>query len=127
MPPGRFAGMRIDAGVAVFALEREQSLRIEPGVRVDIGCAAGVLWVTQEGDMRDLFLARGESLRLIPRGTAIITALEPARVGVTDLRAHRTRASALSAPAVRCLRLCARLLAALRPASTFPTGLTVRR
>jgi hypothetical protein len=119
--------MRIDGGVAVMTLERQQSLRIEPGVRVEIDCAAGVLWITQEGDVRDLFLARGESMTLTSRGVAIVTALEPALIAVTDLRQNRTTASAVSAPALRCVRVLSRLLAALRPASALPTGLTVRR
>jgi hypothetical protein len=127
MPSVRFTGMRIDGGVVMIALEREQSLRIAPGVRVEIDCAAGVLWITQEGDVRDLFLARGESLTLTPRGAAIVTALEPARIGLTDLRRNRLTASPLRAALLRCVQLGRRLVGALRPAPAIPASLSVRR
>lgn len=111
----------------MITLEREQSLRIEPGVRIEIGCAAGVLWITQEGDVRDLFLGRCESMMLTPRGTAIITALEPARVGVTDLSRNRVTSIPLWAAMVRCLQRGRRLVGMLRPAPAVAAGLTVRR
>jgi Protein of unknown function (DUF2917) len=76
--------MRIDGTVAVLALEREASLRVEPRTRVEITCLSGVLWVTQEGDSRDLFLAPGESFKLLPRGVTLVTALEAAAVRVLD-------------------------------------------
>jgi hypothetical protein len=119
--------MRIDAGVAVIALARDQSLRLEPGVHVEIDCAAGVLWITEEGDLRDLFLAHGESLELAPLGTAMVTALEPARVGVTDLRRHRMRGKALGAWALRCAQLLRKLLGTPGLRAGSPAGLTVRR
>ena len=68
----------------MIALEREASLRVEPGTRVEITCLSGVLWVTQEGDSRDLFLARGASLELLPRGVTLVTALESSTVRVLD-------------------------------------------
>jgi len=69
----------------MIALEREASLRVEPGTRVEIACLSGVLWITQEGDARDLFLASGESLRLLSRGRTMITALEPSMIRVADV------------------------------------------
>jgi DUF2917 family protein len=69
----------------MLALEREASLRVEPGTRVEITCLSGVLWVTQERDLRDLFLGPGESFRLLPRGLTLVTALEPATVQVVDV------------------------------------------
>jgi len=71
------------------ALEREASLRVEPGTRVEIACLSGVVWITHAGDPRDLFLASGESLVLPPRGVTLITALEPATVRVVDRAAQR--------------------------------------
>jgi hypothetical protein len=76
--------MRIDGTAAMIALERETSLRVEPGTRVEIACLSGVVWITQQGDLRDLFLAPGESLELLPRGRTLLTALEPSLVRVVD-------------------------------------------
>lgn len=71
----------------MITLEREQSLRVERGVRVEVVCGSGVLWITQEGDVRDLFLAPGERLLLAPSGVMLLTALERSRVEVQDVRA----------------------------------------
>jgi hypothetical protein len=76
--------MRIDGAAAMIVLERETSLRVEPGTRVEIACLSGVLWVTQQGDLRDLFLGPGDSLELLPRGRTLVTALEPSLVRVVD-------------------------------------------
>jgi Protein of unknown function (DUF2917) len=73
----------------MIALEREASLRVEPGTRVEIACLSGVVWITHAGDARDLFLAPGESLVLPLRGVTLITALEPATVRVLDCAAQR--------------------------------------
>ena len=76
--------MRIDGPAATIALEREASLRVEPGTRVEIVCLSGVVWITQQGDLRDLFLAPGESIKLLPRRRTLATALVPSLVRVVD-------------------------------------------
>ena len=74
----------------MIALEREASVRVEPGTRIEIVCLSGVLWVTQEGDYRDLFVAPGESLELLPRGATLVTALEPSTLRAVDRGARRS-------------------------------------
>jgi hypothetical protein len=115
--------MRIDGASAMITLEREQSLRIERGVRVEVVCGSGVLWITQEGDVRDLFLAPGERLLLAPRGVMLLTALERSRVEVRDVRLTATLARV--APA--WLERARSALRGLVPPPPGPTGLTVRR
>ena len=78
----------------MIALENETSVRLKPGSVVEITCAAGVLWITQEGDSRDLFLAPGESLRVTGRGLTIVTALEPSLVRIVESARTRVGASA---------------------------------
>ena len=68
----------------MITLEVERSLRIEPGMPIEITCLSGVLWVTQEGDVRDLFVAAGDSLMLSARGVGVVTALERSCVRVVD-------------------------------------------
>jgi len=70
----------------MIALENETSVRVKAGTAVEIACVSGVLWVTQEGDVRDMFLAPGESLRLVGRGLTIVTALEPSLVRLVEDR-----------------------------------------
>jgi hypothetical protein len=115
--------MRIDGARAMITLEREQSLRLERGVRIEVVCGAGVLWITQEGDVRDLFLAPGERLLLAPRGVMLITALERSRVDVRDVRVVAALARAWRA-------LIGRARVALRwmpPPASAVAGLTLRR
>ena len=68
----------------MIALEREATVRVERGTRIEIACLSGVLWVTQEGDCRDLFLGPGESLELFARGATLVTALEPSTLRALD-------------------------------------------
>jgi len=68
----------------MIALEREASLRVAPGARLEIACLSGVVWITHEGDTRDLFLAPGEALVPPRRGVTFVTALEPATVRLID-------------------------------------------
>jgi Protein of unknown function (DUF2917) len=68
----------------MISLEREASLRLQQATQVEIVCVAGVVWITQEGDPRDIFVAAGQSLLVQPRGLTLLTALEPATVQVVD-------------------------------------------
>lgn len=80
----------------MIGLDTAQSLRVDPGARVWISCASGVVWITQEGDIRDLFLANGEELFLSARGVALLTALEPALLRVEDQSARSPSGGALA-------------------------------
>lgn len=103
----------------MIALERETSLRVEPGTSVEITCLSGVVWVTQEGDSRDLFLARGEWLDLLPRGVALVTALEASTVRVLDRgaqpRAPRTWRDSARRGLALWSRLATRTTAVVKP------------
>jgi hypothetical protein len=58
-----------------------------------VTCRAGRIWITLEGELRDLFLRPGETLLIEERGFVILEALEPAIVTVQD----RTKAAPLLA------------------------------
>ena len=66
-------------------LNAEESLRVEQGTSIEVTCLSGVVWITQERDVRDLFLAPGESIWLRRRGLALITALERSAVDIREL------------------------------------------
>lgn len=111
----------------MIALEREASLRVEAGSRVEITCISGVVWITHEGDTRDFFLARGESLVPPGRGVTLVTALEPATVRVLDYAEDRLAARwwAAVARVAPWRRLATRTAAIvrLRVGSSAPTAI----
>jgi len=72
---------------AMIALDAGKSLRLRPSDAARIGCLAGVLWITREGNPHDFFLTHGEFFEL-DRGLTIATALEPTLVSVEQLRLH---------------------------------------
>ena len=45
---------------------------------------SGRVWLTEEGDLNDAFLASGEEVALGGHGLAVIEALTPARVELTE-------------------------------------------
>ena len=84
--------MNVEATAVTIGLDSEESLRVARGTSLDIFCLSGVVWITLEGDLRDLFLAPGESMLLERRGMVLITALEPAAL---KIRNHAASAAAL--------------------------------
>jgi hypothetical protein len=55
-----------------------------------ISCTNGTIWVTQEGDMRDYILDRGQDFWVTRRGTLILQALENAqfKYSLNELQSH---------------------------------------
>jgi hypothetical protein len=108
----------------MIALENETSVRVKAGTAVEIACVSGVLWVTQEGDVRDMFLAPGESLRLAGRGLTIVTALEPSLVRLIE-DAKPSVGSGAWSRVYRWVRVAT--AASLRPFSVVPRTLLLKR
>lgn len=77
--------MQIHGKDAALNLAAEQCLRIASRRPIEIECLDGLLWVTQSGDARDLFVASGGALLLLPGDLTLVTALEPAAVRVREL------------------------------------------
>jgi len=53
--------------------ERETVRKRDRAVR--IRCVTGLLWVTQEGDIRDIILKPGDEFTITRRGVALISSL----------------------------------------------------
>ena len=107
-----FFASTLQASSPATPLQRRQTfqLRARRGERID--CRTGQLWITQDGDPRDVVLRAGESFDL-DRGTpTIVQALETATVLILDpvVPPHRTMA-----------QRARRVAAALRRFAT-PTG-----
>ena len=96
--------MQIHGRNAALTLAAEQCLQIASRRPIEIECLDGLLWVTQSGDARDLFVASGGALRLSPGDLTLVTALKPAALRVRELplvagaRRWRRWASWLAAP-----------------------------
>lgn len=54
--------------------EREIIKKKDKAVRVR--CISGLLWITQEGDIRDIILKPGDEFTITHRGVALISSLD---------------------------------------------------
>ena len=59
----------------------------EKGRRVE--CVAGSLWITQDGDLRDIVLGAGEAFDFDRRGDALLSAFADSRYLLLDACAPR--------------------------------------
>lgn len=68
-----------------------------PGTARDIYCDAGTLWITQDGDPRDIVLEAGQQHRRQGQGAAIVYALAPAQLRVRHELQDRCQGGSRSA------------------------------
>ncbi|NUZ08146.1 DUF2917 domain-containing protein [Piscinibacter koreensis] len=67
--------MKNELSAAARTLKKGRTDRIDQPRGERIECLAGCLWVTQDGDLRDRVVERGEAIVLDRPGTALISAL----------------------------------------------------
>ena len=80
-------------------------LKLGQGNQVEIGCESGVLWVTQDNDVRDVVLTAGERFRSDRPGTVLVYALQPTvMTATTPVAAERPSLLKALAARVRALR-----------------------
>ena len=77
--------MKIQLSQSEIGLTKRQTLSLRDGAGVRIEARCGVVWVTQDHDVRDIVLRAGESFTLDAPGQAIVQALEPARLRLTQV------------------------------------------
>ena len=70
-------------------LLRNEQLRIEDGRDLLIHAWQGSLWITQEGDVRDVVLQAGQSFRLDRNGVALVKCWENAVLALTSPHEER--------------------------------------
>jgi hypothetical protein len=70
----------------MIELQSEECLRVTAQQASRVVCQAGLLWVTREGDLRDLFMTPGDWVHVGP-GVTLVSALEPS--ALTLVPAHR--------------------------------------
>ena len=74
--------MRTLLDIKPIALETRGLHRIENGKGNEVVCLEGVVWITQEGDRRDVILSPGQSFVLDRKGVAIVYALKQAAITI---------------------------------------------
>jgi len=74
--------MRTLLDIKPIQLARGSVHRIENSQGSEVFCLEGALWVTQEGDPRDIALSAGQSFALDRKGLAVAYALKDAVISV---------------------------------------------
>lgn len=78
-----------------LALAKGSMLKIEDGRGIVLEVKRGMLWLTQEGDTRDRYIAAGDWLRLDGDGLAIANALQRTVVCIAAAEGADSRAPLL--------------------------------
>ena len=76
----RFAGLGVDT--FRVRLGAGQELQLHEVAGWTVVCRSGAVWITQEGDARDIFLKGGEGFALDRGGLAILRACHDAMVAI---------------------------------------------
>lgn len=88
--------MNIELNQNGLCLKPKQLVKVRGGLGHSIACDSGSVWVTQDGDPRDVILRAGESFTLEREGLAVVQALEPGAISIAQAE-PLTRASRLAA------------------------------
>lgn len=75
--------MRLELNQDGLCMKRKQLLKVRGGAGNAIVCHSGSVWVTQDGDQRDIILDAGESFVLDRNGATLVQALEQSAVSFT--------------------------------------------
>jgi hypothetical protein len=65
-------------------LARREMIRLASHKPVRVDCADGALWITEDGDLRDIVLEAGQSWTGGCGATVLIHALQPSLVRLAD-------------------------------------------
>jgi hypothetical protein len=75
--------MNIELNQNGLCLKRNQVVTVRDGSGNSIVCDSGTVWVTQDGDPRDIILRAGDSFTLDRNGAALVQAFEPGTISIT--------------------------------------------
>ena len=87
--------MNIELSQNGFCLKPNQVATIRGGRGKTVVCHSGSVWVTQDGDPRDVILRAGESFTLDRKGPALLQAFAPGSISITPAEAQ-TRSARLA-------------------------------
>lgn len=88
--------MNIELNQNGLCLKRNQLVTVRGGSGHSIVCDSGTVWVTQDGDPRDIILHAGESFTIDRNGPALVQAFEQGAISIAQAE-PRTRATGLAA------------------------------
>jgi len=80
--------MQIELTQANIALEAHHAMSMTDAIGVQVECRTGQVWLTMDGDSRDIFLAPGDAHSIKRNGLTLISAIEPSLVHVQLPRAR---------------------------------------
>ncbi len=87
--------MIIETPSPTLMLAPGELVRLPAGACATIACSRGAVWVTQDGELRDLVLSAGESAELGESALVLVQAFEPSliRVGAASAGCAAARGS----------------------------------
>ncbi len=84
--------MKIEFSSSGVLLAKDQTLNLPNAAGVRVASQSGTVWITQDGDLRDIVLAPGQSVVLERSTPTIVQAIEPALITIADpVPVRRTR------------------------------------
>jgi len=79
--------MNIELDQDGICLKTNQVVKVRGGLGHSIACERGTVWVTQDGDPRDVILRAGEAFTLDREGPALVQAFEPGAISIARTEA----------------------------------------
>ena len=76
--------MNNDLLLAARTLAKGRIRHLPAHIGRSVECLSGALWITQDGDLRDIVLGAGESFAFDRRGEALLSAFADSRYVVLD-------------------------------------------
>ena len=76
--------MKIEFSSSGVLMAKDQTLKLPTAAGVRIASQRGTVWITQDGDRRDIVLSAGESVVLERTTSTIVQAIEPALITMAD-------------------------------------------
>ena len=86
--------MKIEFPASRIVLAADQFVKLEDAVGVRISNGRGTVWITQDGDTRDVVLGPGDAFIIDREGPSIVQALQPAELTIVEPK-QRPRAAYL--------------------------------
>jgi hypothetical protein len=80
--------MQIGLRQANISLAAHRALTLTDAAGAEVECVTGQLWLTMDGDRRDIFLAPGDAHNIERGGLTLINAIEPSVMHVELPRAR---------------------------------------
>jgi DUF2917 family protein len=74
--------MQIGLTQAKISLGASRGISLEDAAGVEVECLTGSVWLTMEGDSRDIIVAPGDAYAIDRNGLTLINAIEPSVVHV---------------------------------------------